>query len=1327
MSPAKFSIFIVCFWLMSLGLLQAQHPYIVENYGLNEGLPLNAVNDLAQDSSGYLYLATNEGLVRYDGYRMSVFNGTSQPSLLADRILRLHYDSDHLLWMEHPSGSITRYDGRSFSTFGVNTDLGFVFYTVEDTQGRIWVVSANGIFVYNRLRNAFDAFPIPDDVGKMMIIEPDATGGMLGIAENGVIWKFGINGFKRFIEQTPPTRRYVERRLTSLDDTFIWITDPEGFHALDRKTGLVVWSYPSKQGLSQSISRLQDGRYVLMSDYMYLYVNPSDWSTTIEPITITHFLSNKRFLELPDGDLVMLRSDAVYFGDQHIEGIFKPAALLADLKGTIWVASQSNGLYKISKPLVENLHAINDVTIRNVYSIYECRVNPGTYRFATHEDGVVEYDGTKARFLSNATTNLPSGVMQFIYQDVDGIHYAGIHSMGLWRQLSESKWVPESGLQAVFEGQSLTVVGMFEDSASDQLFVGTNSGLGVRRAGEWYQIKDMNNDPLYSVRVFAKPDTSLALGTASTGIFLLNDRLQVSRQLTTFDGLSSNAIRDIFVQSADTLWIVTENAGLNRLIRRDSVRYDIARVDHRNGLPHNNIHRMIEDNSGRIWISSNRGIFSTTLQALNEAANTPGELITFLRIDESSGMLNREANGGVMNSGLLSSDGRLFFANQMGVTTFHPDSIFRSLTLWVPTPIIEYVADNDQKWLSNRNGKIALPENVRTFTVHFSAPNYSSQRQISVRYMLEGVDASWQSAGTNLSARYTNLRPGTYIFRLRAEQIDGTFNVTRATIIVPHRLQETIWFRLIAGLLVGGIVLLFVSYRQRNRNRLDEIQQLVDAQTYRLKELNEEKSRLFYGITHDLRHMMSLILGPLDVIRDQIQESKQVDMELFLTTERNIRNILELTEQMMEVARLSNETRILKPVPVSIYDETERIATYMQRISTEPQFQVTLQPVSQPVYVALDKTAWERVVINLILNALTHGFSSKGLHIYFVHKAEKVDIIFRDFGKGVPASNPNQVFDYQTKDAAAGGSGLGLYVVRELIQRMDGRIRAENVPQNGSRFVITLPCVKQTETLPIKAAIKPTSLEAHRDPNMPKILLVEDDAHMLTYLAEMLGAHFEVVTAVNGIEALQVAASLQPDCIVSDVVMPMMDGPALVKQLRSQSGLATIPVIFLSQKNEAADVAAGLSSGADIYLPKHITDAILISQIHALLRREKLIRDRINQATSHPDEPVLISEVTALIYRNLANPRLNPELIADSLHMSRSKLYRDWKITGAKNLNRFILELRLHEARILLEKDGSSVSEAAFAVGFREAGYFSTQYKKVYGCSPASAKKTAKT
>jgi DNA-binding response OmpR family regulator len=531
-----------------------------------------------------------------------------------------------------------------------------------------------------------------------------------------------------------------------------------------------------------------------------------------------------------------------------------------------------------------------------------------------------------------------------------------------------------------------------------------------------------------------------------------------------------------------------------------------------------------------------------------------------------------------------------------------------------------------------------------------------------------------------------------------------------------------------------GFVFSFAWYMSKQRNRIVDIQKLVDIQTEKLKLSNEEMSRFFFGMAHDLRHFATTIIGPLEMLRNASQNNTDSVSQMIGIMEHNSNRILGLTEQLMEGFKLTSNKIEVNLTPTDLVSQTCIAADYAASTIGRNQFPIVVGKPNEPtgnsaILVHLDHAVWDRIVINLITNAATHGYSELGLRIHFVIKANYVEVIFRDFGEGILDEHTNQLFDYMTKGTQSVGSGLGLYIVRGLVETLNGKITAQKMPDDGSSFVVTLPLLTEQEKKRLQKqpalSINNGSLPSDTVNNQPqpRLLLVDDEPEIIRSLSATLSSFFQIYTACNGKKALEIIGEIEPELVISDMVMPVMSGREFVLKLRKIEKYSTIPVVFLSGKSEAIDIAVGLNSGADIYLPKTVEHELLVSQLLAVYRREKRLQNEHGYDSKNTNDPEIVALVKALVYRHLNNPNLSPDLIAEVLHKSRSALYREWKKTGLITLNNFIMDIRLREAYVLISKEGYTISRASFAVGIQDTGYFSTIFKRHFGYRPSEIKK----
>ncbi|MDZ7717558.1 MAG: hybrid sensor histidine kinase/response regulator transcription factor [Balneolaceae bacterium] len=608
------------------------------------------------------------------------------------------------------------------------------------------------------------------------------------------------------------------------------------------------------------------------------------------------------------------------------------------------------------------------------------------------------------------------------------------------------------------------------------------------------------------------------------------------------------------------------------------------------------------------------------------------------------------------------------------------------------------------------------------------------------RYKLDDVQSEWEISNDIREAAFTNVPPGWHTFHLEAYQPNEQEEIKTATIdiFIPYYFYETNWFYGIMILL--GLCSMYGGIRYRTRllkRRERELQTRVSQQTQELQEAAEQKSRFFSGITHELKTPLSLIASPLDdLLEDGIELSEKNTKERLQLMKRNSDRLQNLVDQILGVSKLNADKLSLTFKPVDIAELTGQLLGQFQ--SSLDQKEITLSfesdKIDEKIY--LDTDAWERIIINLMSNAIKFSPRKSTIQVNLSNLGDSVALRIKDEGVGIDKEEAEKVFDYlyQAEGAySAEGTGIGLYLVKGLVDRMGGEVRVVSNKGEGAEFIVTMKKgyshLRDSDTIihfPVSRPVEQKKKETDKDLSINQhgisskkehLLLVEDNDDFRNYLQSVLSEEYQVTVAREGTEALELLQEEKVDLVISDVMMPKMNGLEFVNNLRKQEEYKKLPVIFLSAKNLDTDKEAGLSSGADVYLTKPIKSKLLLSQIEAVLRRESILKG--NQLHEEDGEDELVKEVREIVYRQLANQALSVELLADALFVSRSKLYADWKEVCDTSLNAFIKKLRLDEARKLIKEQNFSVQEAATAVGFPDPNYFSTSFKKEFGVSPS--------
>lgn len=1518
--------------------------FLSRQYTIDDGLPLNSVNGIAQDSLGYLYLATWEGLVRFDGYQMHVYQTMHYPELGSNRIANITLGPKNTLWLRQGANMLTTLRNNHFTMqttklhaedSTTTADFGTIRHKLFDQKGAVWVSSSTGLHVKQAGAPHFERVQHPLVQGEVRYTQMLPHGDFAALTTHGLVISHrnelsvlhsssnmamephNIAGFLLNLNAGTNLRSNQPANDTNTYSLLLYGTRGFAYYQNDRMVRElsllnINFMYNSLQESPNTILiGGREGFYRLHTDSLYLqtFENLTNSERSYRPELI---------LRLNDGRIALIGDQGVYIDDELIGGFYDLFTGYVDRENSLWLGSHLQGLYQIRSSPIENIVGTGHAPLRNVYSVFES--TDGALWAASAHSGLYRFENGQARRWNTQNNTLRLNITRFLHEDTDSTLYAGFWGGGLLR-FNGKTWVDMHELNDLHNTEEFTVSSMIRDTGG-RLLIGTDRHIVEKNDGDFSlivpgrtaqsaiyssQATHPSTQPAGSTQtgspaplrgnfqtMHQHPSGSLLIGTGGQGLLWLtaeNDTMTIGLP----DGLSSNHLRDIFVQSADTLWIATEDRGLSRVVigqfqsdtatsdpptdkrnspsehthdqlpapsphpgqlpERASIR--ITNLNSNDGLHHNGLHRIIKDAYGTLWISSNGGIMSVSLRELNRYADGRTDNLVVTLFDEHSGMGNREANGGVQHSGSLTRDGRILFANQSGITIIHPERfqhIDQTVSGFMPEVLIETVR-SDERTIDvshagapalNRSGTLMLNRSERNLRVRFTAPNFANPERLSFRYRLHGNDSRWQQTEHPIEAVYTNLSPGSYQFEVQAVDMNGEQRSALLNITVPAYFHETFIFYLLLLFATAGLLGLLVLWRLRNLHRWKRIQQLIDTQTREIKRAAEERGRFFSGITHELKTPLSLILGPVDELIEQRQQAESgngastqvdgnggqgkvfgghsqmissrvdgnggqgkgahTDLSQLLLIRRSSQRMLDLVRQMLEISRLSSHSFQLSCQPVDLPALTREItAQFGELIAKKNLRLVWEQALARPMPQArpdntcyVDHSAWERIVMNLLSNAIKHSPEGGTITLGFSRQANgepgwehALTFIVRDQGTGIPEEERARVFDYLFQGASGNrieGSGIGLYLVKLLVERMGGRVLASGNLPKGAAFEVTLRAGKkhlatddlaatddmvdsssvclpeehwpasdsnhlqpaqlgqvqsraqapsQTPALPTSQASGQTPASAMAEASeMPpsqapdnthaplKILIVEDSEEYRDFLATQLSQYYTMQWVSSGDEALQVLSKWRADLVITDVVMPGMSGLTLVARLRLNEHLRHLPVIILSGQDQHTDIQRGLGSGADVYLTKPIGKDVLVSQINALTRRERLLAEgAVAKHETHPDHS-LVARVHELVYRHMANPALNPELLADALFMSRSALYREWAKENSTTLKRFIRSVRLEEASFLLRDRKYSVQQAAMATGYADPSYFSTAFKKVYGVSPGEWRST---
>ncbi|MGD2090494.1 MAG: two-component regulator propeller domain-containing protein [Candidatus Aminicenantes bacterium] len=1378
--------------------------YIHDHWGIEDGLPQSKVSAIIQTSDGYLWLGTEEGLVRFDGVRFQVYDKRNLELYSHTDIFNLFEDREGRIWITGNGKGLISFKEGKFTAYTTKDGLSgnYVYVIYEDRKGTLWIGTEFGL---NRLKDGkLASYTTKDGLSNDIIsaIYEDRQGNLWIGTENGLNClkdgKFAPyttnNGFSN-----KPVRVIYEDQEGNL-----WIgTLGGGLHKLEDGK---FTSYTIKNGFSSNwiyciyedwegglwigtdcgLNRLKDGKfntYTTKNGLSHDHI----WSIYEDREGTLWIVTMGGLNRLKDGEFnTYTAKDGL--PNNSIWSIYE------DREGSLWIGAWGEGLNRLRDSKFTTYTTRDGLSNDIVYPI--CGDRKGNMWIGTWGGGLNCYKDGK--FTSYTTKDgLSDDNIISIYEDGDGSLWIGTSAGGLncFKDGKFTTYTTKNGL-------SNNYITSIREDREGCLWIGTwGGGLDCLKNEKFTSYT--SNDGLSCDKVFIiyeDRDGRLWIGT-QYGLSCLKDCKFTS--YTTRDGLSNDKIFAIYEDAEGSLWIGTKGGGLNRL--KDG---KFKSITSREGLFDDKIFQVLEDDFENLWMGCNRGIFLVSKQELNNFFSGEQNNVTCVSFNETDGMKSRECNGEGRPAGWKSQDGKLWFPTIKGVVIIDPTNI-ESNRLPPPVKIEEIIIDNKEIQPSfNSNGeKLVLSPGKERFEIHYTGLSFQVPERVRFKCKLEGFDEEWQDVGTRRIAYYTKLPPGDYTFRVTACNNDGVWNETGASVsfyLEPFFYQAT-WFHLLCALVVGLIGI--TGYRLRVRQlkaREKSLSKLVDLRTRELKERNVElekaqqsilhskelieaknrqlqeqseklkemdkvKSRFFANISHEFRTPLTLIMGPLEQMISACPvraEEKKRKLTLML---RNAQRLLRLINQLLELSKLDSGKMKLKAGKTNIISFLKGIIDSFRFMAHQKEMELIFHPGTdiEDVNIYIDPRKMEDVISNLLVNAFK--FTPPGGEIRVTIKRNSavdanfpvgfVEILVCDTGPGIPGEQLSHIFDrfYQadaTYEYHEKGSGIGLALSRELVELHHGTIEAQSREGEGSAFIIKIPMGSghlapdeivekecsadvipdayfdmtgvstdvKADTTPMGKSLEPMKL------GTDIILVVEDSADMREYIKGALEPGYTVVDAKDGREGVQKAQEIIPDLIISDIMMPGVDGYELCKTLKENVKTSHIPIILLTAKASEDNVLQGLENGANDYITKPFNTKILMARIKNLIAIRSQLQKNINREITSQRVKTSVAKIDReflhdlhhVINKNLSDEEFNVEQLCKRLYMSRTTLYRKVHALTGQTPTDFIRSYRLKRGAELLKQKTGTVLEVAFEVGFGNSSYFAKCFKEKFHQLPST-------
>ncbi|WP_299259385.1 hybrid sensor histidine kinase/response regulator transcription factor [uncultured Aquimarina sp.] len=1057
-------------------------------------------------------------------------------------------------------------------------------------------------------------------------------------------------------------------------------------------------------------------------------------------------------------------------------------SLFIDNNERIWIGYYNKGIAVYDKlyDKFKNIESLasnpNSLEAGSVTGIVQDK--SGLLWISTDGGGIDIYDPNDQKFIhinknSNEDfSNLTAYDIQTIFIDSKENVWAGSWNGGVFLLKKGTKRFINYTIENTNGALASNSILSFAEDTNGTIWLGTffSGVISYNPSNEGFTHHDSEEFSKYGIhtsdvrKVLIDSDNNLWIG-ATNGLYKVSKKDADHFSVIFFrdkmtnkyqNDSNANHIFSLYESVDGSIWIGTKGAGL---CKYDTDKNSFIWYNEMYGLEYENVSAIIEDEYNNIWTSGNAGIHKLNLK--NKKS---------IDYNINDGLLSNDFN---FNAAFRDKKGNIYFGNYNGVDYFNPKNIQTnnsSTSLYLTdfkifnkkvypnqkgSPLGKVISETDSISLSNEQS---------VFTIEYTGINYTRSEKNQYAYYLEGLEDSWNYVENTRSATYTNLDPGNYTFKLKVANNDGKWNET------PLHLHIKIlppWWKTNWALLSYVLLFLLGIYllNKVTKNRIREKQLIQYEREKRIKEeeLHNKKLQFFTNISHEFRTPLTLIINPLEDIlkNEELNLPKEVN-EKHLIIHKNTDRLYRLINELMDYRKLELNKLSIKARQLDIIIFVRDVVSHFVVEASHKKIDLTINHEVPELKVWVDIGMLEKIIFNLLSNAFKvtpEGgeitVSIKNTRQTLTEKATEdvlshsFEISVSDTGPGLKKEQLDKIFErfYQVDNLNKwyyGGTGIGLEVVRSFVELHKGKVKVDSVVNEGTTFSVILPLGKKhfseseivlsDEDLDVLLKTKfignvhNQSLEnqIEEEQKTNRLLIVEDNTELRNYLKKELSNNYKVFDAKNGNEGLEIAKKEVPDIIITDVIMPEMDGFEFCLMIKKDIKTSHIPILMLTAKTMADDRLKGIESGADVYLNKPFDMRVLKSYLTQMLSIRQILFNKyfsdisdadINQNNTSLDKE-FIQKVLNHIYENLSDPDLSVESLSSELHLSRSQFYRKIKTLTGQTANQFLRNIRLQKAKQILESGSTNISEVCYKVGFSSPSYFTKCFKTQFGILP---------
>ena len=1295
-------------------------------YTPDDLLSSSLVNDIKQDAKGFVWIATQDGLNCYDSHHMTVFHKGDGSGLISDDVHTVCMANDNRIFVGTSEGlQVFNFNTSHFITIpllmkGTNDSTAFVT-AIELSKNGDLVVSTSG----------HGAFRIKSGSQKAERLQ------------------LACSNYQRYVMEDSRGRLWIS---TDNDGLYMFVGGKKRQFLADEK----------HRGIAFKIMEDRDGNVYVstLTDGLFMFNNSTG---ELDQVEVTKGLNVTDIRQVRDGNIYIgtegsgmliyspmtknIRNASFYSNEINIDRA-KVHSIMEDASGNIWLSAFQKGVFFMPSDIggfgyighrSSTFNCIGNYCVMSMTS-----GSNGVLWVGTDQDGLysINPDGSCKTHYAAGQGGMPATVL-CVSEDENHNIWLGSYlegagmlntATGAYTRLSS------------FTGLAKNVFGVRADKKGKVWMATLGDGLKVYDIAtgevETFHADDKKSNSLatdYLLAItFSRDGNKVYLATCD-GLACYD---KVKKSFISEFGkkalLKGMQVYNVHETSDGTLWAGAGD-GLYRIRNHGK---DIKVYTTADGLPNNTVRSVEIDGDGYLWISTNRGLSHMDIKKE-----------TFVNYGMGNGLQGNEFS----NSASCFHEGRFVFGGNNGITFFRNEDILQSKKK-MAVHLVEMRTAEQKVVMGMKSGiynivdtavidaqRFDLDHSNNSFTLRFSAMEYAFPEQVIYEYRINNSD--WVSLSHGMSeVTFSNLASGTYHFAVRSRYNEICSDEWQFTIVVHPAWYASIWAYLVYALLAAALVWYIVRQRRRKEQERLRLQEHIHAE-----QLNEAKIQFFMNISHDIRTPMTLIMSPLQKLITT--DKDPVRQKQYSLMERNGKRIQSLIDQLMDLRKIDKgmmQMKFKQTDVVGLMNEIHGLFAYQ---AAERNIKDTFTSKEDTLYADIDRVAFDKIVMNVLGNAYKYVPDGGWITVELDRQQDTFTLKIANSGNGIAPEELERIFDrfYQVNNTGSpfGGTGIGLHLTRSLVMLHGGTITAHNIEGDGCYFLITLPLkqgkmLSESETATenreqvSKAAvvaedIVPEPTEGGSDATASTsrrktILIVEDDDEIRQYLASEFSQQYVVEECVNGKEGLEHALKRVPDLVITDLMMPVMDGYTLCQKLKRNVNTNHVPVIMLTAKTSDEDRLEGLGAGADAYIVKPFNMEILSRAAANLIQSRQVLRnkftgkeaqtERVEQVKLKTPDERLLERIMSTINSNISNPDLSVEFISQEVGISRAHLHRKLKELTNQSPRDFIRNIRLKQAANLLASGNQNVTEVMYAVGMQNAASFSTMFKNFYGVSP---------